>query len=70
MEPLKYIHILTFCVCFICETNGQELSPIVDTKYGAVQGTTIPLHYGVNVHSFLTIPYARAPEGERRFMVS
>ena len=60
-----------FVAIFIFKAaSAQEPSPIVQTKYGSVQGKTIPLHDGNTVNSFLGIPFARAPVGELRFMVS
>ena len=44
---------------------------VVDTKYGAVEGTTLtlqdPYHFGFEVDSFLGIPFAKPPVGDLRF---
>ena len=42
----------------------------VETKYGPVEGLTIPLHTGNSVNSFLAIPFAKPPVGELRWRVS
>ena len=64
---MKYIFL---SLCVISTAWSQDPSPVVDTKYGPVQGTTIPLHDGKNVQSFLSIRFAKAPVNELRFMVS
>ena len=45
---------------------------VVETKYGEVEGTTLtcqdPYHFGIQVDTFLGIPYAKPPVGDLRFM--
>lgn len=46
----------------------------VETKYGTVEGDTLLLvdsyHAGIEVNTFLSIPFARPPVDELRFAVS
>ena len=42
---------------------------VVDTTYGPVQGTEVPIHTGQVIDSFLAIPFAKAPVDELRFLV-
>ena len=48
-------------------------SVIVDTKYGQVQGETLTLEdiyfSGTEIDTFLSIPFAKPPLGEKRFLV-
>ena len=50
------------------------LSKIVTTKYGDVEGDTLTLvddfHNGIEIDTYLGIPFARPPVGELRFTVS
>lgn len=45
-------------------------SPIVQTKFGSVVGTTSLSRGDKEFYAFLGIPYAQAPVGERRFEVN
>ena len=41
----------------------------MDTKYGPVEGISVPIHTGQIIDSFMGVPYARPPVGDLRFMV-
>ena len=45
-------------------------NPIVNTKYGPVEGISVPIHTGQFIDTFMAVPYARPPIGDLRFMVS
>ncbi|KAH7718531.1 acetylcholinesterase [Aphelenchoides avenae] len=42
-------------------------APVVDTKYGAVQGFTIDLENRTKADIFLGVPFAKPPTGELKF---
>ena len=51
---------------FGCGATGQVL---VDTDYGPVEGHTVDLGDGSHINSFLGIPFAKPPNGTRRWKV-
>ncbi|XP_070552565.1 acetylcholinesterase-like [Ptychodera flava] len=65
MANLKETRIMFLLVLF---SLFQEMicQPEVETRYGSVRGVTTEV-YGVNVSSFLGIPYAKPPVGHLRF---
>ena len=48
----------------------QGQSRFVNTKYGLVEGHTVPTHNGQSVLSFLGVPFARPPVDDLRWAVS
>ena len=56
--------ILLMCAWSVC---GQTV--LVDTVYGPVEGHTVDLSDGSLVNSFLAIPFAKPPNGTRRWKV-
>ena len=53
-----------------CCVHSIIAQPVVDTTYGPVQGTEVPIHTGQIIDSYLAIPFAKAPVEELRFLVS
>jgi hypothetical protein len=51
----------------LVDSGTNDAAPIVWTKYGPIQGTTV-LNNSVNI--FYGIPYAQAPIGNLRFEVN
>ena len=51
------------------ETVGEP-SPIVDTRYGKLEGVTSTSRDGRTFYEYLGIPYAKPPVGSLRFEVS
>ena len=56
-------------VVAFCLTGAVSAQVVVDTTYGPVQGTEVPIHTGQVIDSFLAIPFAKAPVDELRFLV-
>ena len=52
-----------------CLVGAITAQVVVDTTYGPVQGTEVPIHTGQVIDSFLAIPFAKAPVDELRFLV-
>jgi hypothetical protein len=50
-------------------TKNKELSPVVETKVGQVQGFVSVSRGGRKYYEFLGLPYAQPPVGELRFEV-
>lgn len=46
-----------------------EHGPIIETKYGKVQGKTFCFHDGKDMHAFLGVPFARNGTHHDRFKV-
>ena len=62
---------LPYILCLVVAVGPLTAHGItVDTKYGPVEGLTLPLHTGRSVNSFYAIPYAKPPVGELRWRVS
>ena len=52
-----------------CLCSAVDVTEVVDTKYGQVQGRVMTLHTGMQVNAFLGIPFAKPPVGSLRFKV-
>ena len=50
--------------------SALEPGPIVQTKYGQVQGQIVAIDDFTNVTSFWAIPYIKPPVGDLRFEVT
>jgi len=46
-----------------------ELSPILSTAFGEIQGTVLKSRNGRQFYGYYGIPFAKPPVGERRFQV-
>ena len=55
-----------YCLLSTWEVAGN---PIVSTKYGDVEGLSIPIHTGQVIDTFMAVPFAKPPVNERRFKV-
>ena len=58
------------CVTLFMLINLVHTNPIVNTKYGLVEGISVPIHTGQIIDSYMAVPYARPPVGDLRFRVS
>ena len=61
---------LTFIISFCLIIINVCANPIVNTKYGPVEGISVPIHTGQVIDTFMAVPYGRPPIGDLRFMVS
>ena len=57
-------------VCFAWCIDVEAQNPVVTTIYGDVEGISVPIHTGDIIDSYMAVPYALAPVGDRRFTVS
>ena len=56
-------------IVLVC-LNSITGNPIVSTKYGPIEGISVPIHTGQIIDSFMAVPYAKPPVGDLRFMVN
>ncbi|XP_044515651.1 liver carboxylesterase-like [Gracilinanus agilis] len=63
--------LLLLVLCYILAftiQGSQSSAPVVDTKYGKIQGKQVILQqFGKTVNVFLGVPFAKAPLGPLRF---
>ena len=59
---------VAYLICLL-SISATYANPVVDTKYGPVEGISVPIHTGQIIDSFMGVPYARPPVGDLRFMV-
>ena len=55
-------------LCLVQLLRAQS-NPIVNTKYGPVEGESVPIHTGQIIDSYLAIPFAKPPLDQLRFAV-
>lgn len=57
------------CFLLVALATTSLGEPIVDTKYGPVEGHAVDLDDGSYVNSFLGVPFAKPPVNELRWQV-
>ena len=65
----KVTILITIAFNFILSNSIVASHPIANTKYGSVEGISVPVHTGQIIDTYLGVPYARPPIGDMRFMV-
>lgn len=70
---MKHLLVVAFCLVAVKNGSGHRRykdNPIVTTEQGDVLGSVRINRKGGEFYSFMSIPYAKPPVGELRFMVS
>lgn len=68
MTPVNIV-VFASLLCLLCTICSCELSPLVHIDQGKLRGVVKKDWKGGDFYSFLSIPYARKPVGNLRFMV-
>lgn len=65
----QYLKFAALLLCFVSFTSGQDV--VLTTSSGKIIGKTVSsILPNEKFYSFLGVPYAQAPVGDLRFMVS
>lgn len=67
---LMILNIIITAQILLCFGVYYDDEPVVNTKYGFLQGRYARSNNGRKYLSFTKIPYAQPPEGENRFKVT
>ncbi|KAK9743673.1 Carboxylesterase family [Popillia japonica] len=68
MTPVNIV-VFASLLCLLCTICSCELSPLVHIDQGKLRGVVKKDWKGGDFYSFLSIPYARKPVGNLRFMI-
>lgn len=65
-----FIFLLSLTVILAIDFENIDTSPMIETKFGSIVGKWTKSSLGLNIATFLGIPYAEPPIGDLRFRVS